>query len=195
MKKGKFIVIYGINNLGKSTQAKLLVEKLRSLGRKAEYLKYPVYDLEPSGPALNKYLREGNPQKLDAKQAQILFAENRFQYEPVLKAKLASGTDIVAEDYWGTGVAWGVGAGVDKIFLLQINSKFLREDLALLFVGQRFESGFEENHLHETDEAFTNTVEKVHRELGQQFGWKAVDSSGSIEEVIKRVWGEVYKIL
>lgn len=195
MKKGKFIVIYGVNNLGKSTQAKLLVEKLRNFGRKAEYLKYPVYDLEPSGPALNKYLREGNPQKLDARRAQILFAENRFQHEPVLKAKLKSGIDVVAEDYWGTGVAWGVGAGVDKIFLLNINSKFLREDLALLFAGKRFESGFEENHLHEQDEQFVSKVEKVHLELAEQFGWKTIDASGSIEEVKERVWKEIQKIL
>ena len=49
MKKGLFVVLHGINNLGKTTQAKLLVEKLQSEGHKAEYMKYPVYDLDPSG--------------------------------------------------------------------------------------------------------------------------------------------------
>lgn len=195
MIKGKFIVIYGINNLGKTTQAKLLVEKLKSLGRKAEYLKYPVYDLEPSGPALNKYLREGNPEKLSPKQAQILFAQNRQQYEPTLKAKLERGIDIVAEDYWGTGVAWGMGAGVDKEFLLELNRKFLREDLALLFVGQRFASGVESNHLHETDSELTKRVEQAHNELGKEFGWKTINSNDSIEEVQKSVWEEIQKIL
>ncbi|MDP3741296.1 MAG: hypothetical protein Q8R08_03130 [bacterium] len=194
-KIGKFIVIYGINNLGKSTQARLLVEKLKSEGREAEYLKYPIYSLAPSGPALNEYLRHGNPQKLSPKQAQVLFAENRAQFEPDLKAKLESGIDIVAEDYWGTGVAWGIGAGVDKHFLLKLNNAFLREDLALLFQGKRFVSGFEENHLHEQDSEFTNKVEKIHRELGQEFGWKTIDAGGSIEEVSVRVWNEVAKIM
>lgn len=195
MKKGKLIVIYGINNLGKSTQAKLLVEKLKSLGRKAEYLKHPVYDLKPSGPALNKYLREGNPEKLSPKQAQILFAQNREKYEPTLRAKLENGTDIVGEDYWGTGVAWGIGAGVDKDFLLEINRKFLREDLALLFVGARFESGVEGNHLHETDSELTRRVQEAHNELGKEFGWKIVDASGSIEEVRERVWNLTLPLL
>src|SRR3990167_10147152 len=81
---GKFIVIYGINNLGKTTQAKLLVEKLNAAGRRAKYLKYPIYDLSPSGPRLNEYLRGGNPEKLDARTAQILYAKNREQYEPTL---------------------------------------------------------------------------------------------------------------
>jgi thymidylate kinase len=43
--KGKFIVLYGINNLGKTTQAKLLVEKFQKEGLKAEYMKYAVYSL------------------------------------------------------------------------------------------------------------------------------------------------------
>jgi len=47
---GKFIVLYGINNLGKTTQTRILVDKLKLHGLKAEYLKYPVYDLAPSGP-------------------------------------------------------------------------------------------------------------------------------------------------
>lgn len=191
MKSGKFIVIYGVNNLGKTTQAKFLVEKLNTEGRKVKYLKYPIYDLPPSGPRLNKYLRGGNPEKLDARAAQILYAENRAQYEPTLLSDLNAGHDIVAEDYWGTGVAWGMGAGVDKQFLLDLNRKFRREDLAILLVGERFASGKEEGHLHETDEKFMSKVEKVHRELAKEFGWKIVDASGSIEEVNERIWNHL----
>ena len=43
--KGKLIAIYGINNLGKSTQAHLLVQELQDQGYKAQYLKYPIYDI------------------------------------------------------------------------------------------------------------------------------------------------------
>ena len=138
MAKAKFIVLYGINNLGKTTQAKLLVEKLLDQGRRANYLKYPVYELEPSGKMLNQYLREGNPKDLTPREAQLVYAFNRAQYEPVLRHVLASGVSIVAEDYWGTGVAWGAGRGIDEEFLLELNGKFLREDVAFLFDGERF---------------------------------------------------------
>lgn len=187
MARGKFIVLYGINNLGKTTQARQLVGRLNKAGRKAKYLKYPVYDL-PSGERINKYLRGGNPENLSAKEAQILYAENRREYEPTLVADLENGFDVVTEDYWGTGVAWGMGAGVDKDFLLEINKDFLREDLALLFVGERFAAGIEGNHRHEQDVELTKKVETAHRELGQQFGWKVINANQSVEEVSKQVW-------
>src|SRR3989338_512403 len=115
------IVFYGINNLGKSTQAKLLIDRLNNVDKRAEYLKYPVYDLQPSGVLLNEYLRKGNPFQLTPKEAQIMYAFNRAQYQAGLQSKLSNGTIIVAEDYWGTGVAWGAGAGVDFNFLLELN--------------------------------------------------------------------------
>ena len=195
MEKGKLIVLYGVNNLGKTTQAKFLVEKLEELGRTAWYIKYPIYDLEPSGRMLNDYLRGGNPRNLTAREAQIIYAYNRAQFEPQLKEHLEKGIDIVAEDYWGTGLAWGVGAGVDKNFLLDLNRHFNFEDLAILLTGKRFESGIEKNHLHEQDDEFTNKVEAVHQELAREFGWKTVNANRTTEEVSADILNEVSKIL
>ena len=134
-KKGKFIVLYGINNLGKTTQAKLLVASLNKEGNKAEYLKYPIYDLEPSGPILNNYLRGGNIYNLSRRDVQFIYALNRTQYENELKNKLDRGINIVAEDYTGTGKAWGIGTGVDEKFLNDINAHLLKEDLGMLLDG------------------------------------------------------------
>jgi thymidylate kinase len=114
MKKGKFIVIYGTNNLGKTTQAKLLVKNIKKSGQKAEYLKYPVYNLEPAGGLINAYLRKGNPYKFSPREAQLLHFIDRLKFDPILEKKLKKGINIVAEDYFGTAVAWGSGAGVDK---------------------------------------------------------------------------------
>src|SRR3989338_7485375 len=105
--RGKFIVFYGINNLGKTTQAKILVDKLKLHGLKAEYLKYPVYDIAPSGPILNNYLRQNNFYNLSAREIQIIYAFNRLQFEKTLVEKVAQGINIVAEDYTGTGLTWG----------------------------------------------------------------------------------------
>ncbi|MHB8904210.1 MAG: nucleoside/nucleotide kinase family protein, partial [Patescibacteria group bacterium] len=145
-KSGKLIVLYGINNLGKSTQAKLLVERLKANGYKAEYLKYPIYDLNPSGVILNDYLRNGNSYELSAKEAQIIYALNRTQYQAELIDKLRAGINIIAEDYRGTGIAWGLGAGVDENFLKKINSHLVPEDLVFLFDGDRFRQAIENNH-------------------------------------------------
>ena len=61
---GKLITIYGINNIGKSTHAKLIVERLKQNGYKAFYVKYPVYNMEPTGVFLNEVLRGEGGQKI-----------------------------------------------------------------------------------------------------------------------------------
>lgn len=188
MPPGKFIVFYGINNLGKTTQAKKLVERLEQEGCRAEYLKYAIYDLEPSGPILNDYLRQGNPLGLSAREFQIFQALNRTQYEPMLKEKLKNGIMVVAEDYTGTGIAWGVGAGVDKDFLKKINSHLLPEDLGILFEGERFMQGAEAGHKHESDDEFTQKVRRVHLELGEEFGWSKIDANAGIDEIHEKIW-------
>lgn len=188
MTSGKLIVFYGINNLGKSTQAKLLVEKLQSHNLTAEYLKYPLYDLSPAGPLLNAYLRQGNPFKLSPREAQLLYALNRWQYQTELQARLQSGEWLVAEDYTGTGIAWGLGAGVDKDFLLQINNGLLIEDLAILFQGQRFLGAVEDGHRHENDNELTNAVNLAHQKLGKNYGWQNINANGSIEAIAQEIW-------
>jgi thymidylate kinase len=192
--KGKFIVLYGINNLGKSTQAKLLVENLQAQGHQAVYMKYPVYDLAPSGHLLNEYLREGNPHQLSSREAQLIYAMNRYQYEPNLKNLLDSGVTVIAEDYKGTGIAWGMGGGVDKHFLMTVNSNLLEEDLAFLFQGERFTEGIEDNHKHEQDNELTQTVQKAHQELAGNFGWIHIDANRDKETIQQELLTQILKL-
>ena len=193
--KGKLIVLYGINNLGKTTQAKLLVEKLQHIGHQAEYLKYPIYDLSPSGTILNEYLRYGNPYNLSAREAQIIYAFNRAQFEPTLKNKLTQGIHIISEDYTGTGLAWGIGAGVEEKFLKHINAHLLPEDAAFLFDGSRFTDATEQNHKHETDDVLIEKVRTAHLRLGAEFNWQKINANLSIEEINRQILTYVEKML
>lgn len=181
-------MLYGINNLGKSTQAKLLVERLIKEGRQAEYLKYPIYDLQPSGPLINDFLRGGNTYKFSRRDAQFMYALNRTQYEETLKEKLSRGVNIISEDYAGTGLSWGIGSGIDEEFMRNINKHLLREDLAFLFDGKRFEQAVEKNHKFETDRELTEKVRQTHLRLGREFGWIKIDANRSIEQIHKILW-------
>lgn len=185
--KGKLIVLYGINNLGKTTQAKLTVEELKKQGIQAEYLKYATYDLEPSGMIINDYFRNGDPYKLSARELQIMQAFNRTQYEPILKSKLEQGIWIVAEDYTQTGIAWGAGNGIDKEFLERINSHLLKEDLVFFFEGERFKGAIEKGHQHENNEELTQKVKLVHEELAKKHNWISINANESIESIQKAV--------
>jgi len=188
MTPGKLITFYGVNNLGKTTQAKLLVDRLNQAGHQAEYLKYAIYGLEPFGPLLNDYLRNGNPEKFSAREFQLIQVLNRTQYEAALDEKLAHGISIVAEDYCGTGIAWGIGAGIDKNFLEEINSHLRREDLAFLFDGERFTQAIESHHQHETNEELTAKVREAHLELGREYGWQKINANLSIDEIQHQIW-------
>ena len=189
--KGKFIVFYGINNLGKTTQAEILVDKIKAEGKNAEYLKYPVYDLEPSGKILNNYLREGNRHDLGPREAQIIYTLNRMQYESELIKKLENGINIIAEDYTGTGLAWGIGADVDENFLKYANSSLLKEDVSFLFDGDRFMNSVEKNHRHEENDDLAIKVREIHKRLGEELGWIKINANDSIEKISAIIWESV----
>jgi hypothetical protein len=44
---------------------------------------------------------------MDEHELQLWFVLNRYQYEPELKKLLNDGYIVIAEDYVGTGIAWG----------------------------------------------------------------------------------------
>lgn len=190
-----FIVLYGLNNLGKTTQAQLLVERLRREGYPAEYIKYPQYALEPFGPLINQYLRAGNPNGFSAREFQLLSVLNRTQFETTLQAKLKKGIAIVAEDYVGTGIAWGMGAGVEEQFLKTINRHLLPEQLAFFLHGERFAESIEKGHTHEQDLELMERVRRAHEKLAKEYNWIAIAANHSREVVHEKIWEKVQQKL
>lgn len=183
--RGKFIVIYGVNNLGKSAQVELLTNNLREKGKVAEVVKYPIYSLEPTGPKINAALREGL--EMTAEELQREFAQNRRDFEPILINKLNERRWVVSEDYKGTGIAWGVTYGLSLKSMENINERLINEDLAILLEGNRFSSGIERRHRHERSENW-EIARKVHLELAKIYGWEVVDANQSMLEVSNNIW-------
>ena len=177
-----FIVIYGINNIGKSTQAKRLVDWLNKNGYAAEYLKYPIYD-SPTGQQISGILRSGKEQGMDELAFQTLYYQNRKEFEPELRKKLSQGIIIVAEDYIGTSLAWGSAKGADYAALKKLNSGLLREEVAILLDGTRFTKAIEKGHLHESDAKLVAQVRKRHLDIAKELGWKKVDANQPAEKV------------
>ena len=184
--RGKFIVIYGINNIGKTTQAKNVVQYFLSKGLKADYVKYPIYDIKPSGPFLDSVLRSDR-QEISEEELQLWFSVNRFQFQPILKRKLAHGINIIAEDYIGTGLAWGPAKGADYNWLKSVNSKLIKEDLSILLDGERFVFAREDRHIHEVDAKLMERVRKQFIEIGREFNWHMVNANQGKEKVFSDI--------
>lgn len=191
-------MIYGINGIGKTTQVELLVEFLKMQGKTASRLKYPIYDLEPEGPFINRYLREttfceNNPKTTD--ELQQLYADNRARYESELRCRLEEGEWIVAEDYIGTGIAWGLTYGSDLEYLEAINTNRIQPDLAFLMHGHRFDTAIEAGHRNESDDEKIRVCKNFHILLAHKYEWQVVNANQSKEAVYGLLVDQVNKIL
>lgn len=188
---GKLIVTYGINNLGKSTQANMLVDRMNAEGYPTIYVKYPIYDIEPSGKMLNDYLRGGNPHGFSSREAQMLYILNRTQFQKHIEEVLAKGTHVIAEDYIGTGIAWGTGSGVDIKLLTRLNNHLLLENLVFLFEGKRFIEAREDGHLFENNDPLTQKVQTIHNTLGETYGWIRINANREKHIIHEEIWAHV----
>ena len=195
MIKGKFIVLYGSNNLGKSNKARLLVENLHNYGLKAEYLKYPIYNIEPTGPKLNEILRGGTKQSISEIELQQLYVQNRTDYQPELEKKLDKGINIIAEDYIGTGLAWGVTKGANLSDLEQQNKDLLKEDLVILLDGERYIEAKEDNHIHEQNDELMIKNRQVHLDLAKKYGWQTIEANAKIPQIAAAIWQIVDQVI
>ncbi len=176
--------------MGKSTHAKRLVDRLNENGQKAKYVKYPVYTLEPSGPFINKILR-GGVQHISEKELQLWFVVNRHQFEEEVEKWLKEGCIVIAEDYVGTGMAWGMAKGLSEQWLETINDGLRTEDLAILMTGDRVKSATEKGHVHEeNDELIGKCYEKL-QYLADKHGWKKIALQEKQEDTANMIWNLV----
>jgi thymidylate kinase len=189
--KGILVTIMGITNVGKTTQMEILERLMVKKGLKFKTLKYPIYDLVPTGPRIHSFLKGGNPENLTPKDFQELCAQNRKDFEPQLIQLLANNDIVVAEMYTGTGIAYGVGDGVPKDHLLKINYGILLPDVSVLLDGDRFLESREKVHRYENDDEITEKIRKIHLGLAKDFDWKIVNANQSVEEVHKQIWQEI----
>lgn len=197
VKRGFFVVLYSSNNLGKSSQMDLLEKKWQELGLPCKKIKYPIYDLEPTGPLINSVLRKG--MEMSEAELQKNFAQNRVDFQPQLERWLEEGHWVFGEDYKGTGLAWGLTRGVSRELLDEYNKDLLEPDLAILLDGERFTSGIERRHRNETVEierrgrsetakqGLWERNREIYRGLGKEMGWVRVEANGSREEVHERI--------
>lgn len=134
--KGKFIVLEGIDGSGKTTQLKLLGDKLTDRG-------LPVlYTREPGGTRIGEKIREIllNPEysELVPRAEAFLYAAARAQHvTQVILPSLAEGKIVLCDRFLDSSLAYqGFGRGIDISLLERINEPAtggLLPDLTIIF--------------------------------------------------------------
>jgi dTMP kinase len=108
--KGKLIVIEGTNSSGKSTQAKLLVQKLNELNIKAELNSFPMYET-PTGKIIGEYILNKNGNGLfndgiPPKVAALYYAADRAYNISHINDLLNSGINVILDRYVESNMAY-----------------------------------------------------------------------------------------
>lgn len=128
--KGFFICLEGIDGCGKTTQAKLLVKRLKMEGYNA------LYTAEPSrgkiGSFIRRYCLHGGKRLAITVEA-LLFAADRIEHlnNEVIPA-LKEGKIVVSDRYLYSSLAYQGAAGLDMGWIRQVNLHALTPDLAIL---------------------------------------------------------------
>ena len=132
---GFFLTVEGIDGAGKSTQARMLAGRLRTLGREVVETREPGG--APGAEEIRRLLVEGDPERWSPKTEILLFTAARHDHvERVVEPALARGAVVLCDRYVDSTRAYqGAGAPerrelVDRLHRLAIG---LDPDLTLIF--------------------------------------------------------------
>ena len=100
-KRGKLIVIDGIDGSGKATQRELLIKHLKRDGHKVKVVSFPEYYSNFFGAFIGHCLSEQyyNFVKTHHKIASVLFAADRYESKEKIKRWLREGNIVIANRY------------------------------------------------------------------------------------------------
>ena len=127
-KKGAFICIEGLDGCGKTTQAKLLTEKL---GKSHS----AVYTAEPSRGKIGTYIRNRclyGEKRLSTVVEALLFAADRIEHvENEVLPALNEGQLVISDRYVYYSLAYQGAAGLSLEWIEKVNEHALKPDLAV----------------------------------------------------------------
>jgi dTMP kinase len=122
-KKGKLIVLEGIDGSGKATQAKILLDRLKKEGSAVVSADFPQYGRKSAG-LIEEYLsgKYGLPEEVTPYQASVFYACDRYDASFKIREWLEEGKIVIADRYLGSNIGHQGG----KIKNKQQRKKFIK---------------------------------------------------------------------
>ena len=199
-----FITFEGIDGCGKSTQVKMLMDRLD--GKNIESLLVR----EPGGTRISEEIREVllmNRNDTMAKRTEaLLMTASRAQLtKEVIIPKLEAGTWVIADRFKDSTLAYqGGGRGLDLNYLIQLN-EFATYELdpdITFFIDVNAEEGNERRNLNYPDRIegagikFQEKVREQYLKLAHMYSdrFVIIDGGETPEEIHQTIWSEIKKL-
>lgn len=226
MNKGKLIVIDGTDGCGKHTQTLLLKENLEKEGYLVETIDFPQYGLKSAGPT-EEYLsgKYGSSDDVDAYQASVLYAVDRFDASFKIKKWLKEGKFVICDRYVSANMGHQAGKidnlekrdeFLDWLFDLEYNIfKIPKPDINIFLyldieiakklaqdnTSKKFTNNIKENDIHENDLNHLRKALQAFRYVSKKYSWVEIDCSNKDktikcrEEISKQIIKKVVEKL
>lgn len=133
-RRGRFVVLEGLDGAGTTTQARLLGDRLRAAGRRVHVT------AEPSGGPVGALVRQvlthriggGHGAGFDPAALALLFAADRMDHVAAeIAPKLEDGVDVVSDRYTLSSLAYQSLTTGDARWVAAINAKAIPADLVV----------------------------------------------------------------
>ena len=194
MRRGKIIVIEGIDKAGKTTQANLLLKNLK--GKKYVKFDFPDYST-PVGIEIKQFL-DGKRDYSDEVKMMLLSA-NRWEKKSEIESIIGKGTTIIMNRYYQSNLVYGISKGLKLKWLLALDEGLPKADLVVVIdIKTNTLVKRSRNDITDTFEQDLDLIRNVRRNykmLANKFNWHIIDGEDTVNIVNVQVVELVRKIM
>ena len=211
---GKLVVIEGIDGSGKSTQLRLLTERLGHDGTEFTTVSFPRYD-EPSSALIKMYLGGQfgvRPNDVNAYASSSFFAVDRFaSYKTEPWGRFYDDGGLVLMDRYTTSNAVHQGSkllGTERAEFLHWLYDFefrligLPKPNAVIYMDigaeealSRVKRRAETQDIHERDGEYMRACVECSRQAAELYGWIPIDASRGETEVHEQIMALIEEVI
>ena len=203
---GRFITFEGTDGSGKTTQLRLLAERLAAEGRKV------VCTQEPGGTEIGSQIRRllldvDNARLCPIAEMLLYFAARAQNFDEIILPAWESGQIVLSDRFTDSTLAYqGAGRGLGEDVVMRLHDVAchgLQPDLTIVLdvdtaTGlHRVGSRGEKDRMEQLDAEFHGRVRQAYVDLAQKHPerMRIIDASGSPGDVALRVYAAVQEVL